>query len=179
MSVIDNARKYFASMTSTTICSPISRTTLPMLAMTSGGVPFGAKIPHQASETARRYRFDDGQGEIGIIAPVSHPFCGHCSRVRLTSDGKIRTCLFSVLDHDLAAVLRRGGSDDDGGLHLPRRRRDPDRLTPRRRELAAVIERFLALYGSINSFTRLAIKLQGRPGVLRRWSPRAGEQELL
>jgi type VI secretion system protein ImpG len=45
--------------------------------------------------------------------------------------------------------------------------------------LAAVIERFLALYGSINSFTRLAIKLQGRPGVLRRWSPRAGEQELL
>jgi cyclic pyranopterin phosphate synthase len=71
------------------------------------------EIPHQRSETARRYRFDDGQGEIGIIAPVSHPFCGHCSRVRLTSDGKIRTCLFSVFDHDLAAVLRRGGSDDD------------------------------------------------------------------
>jgi cyclic pyranopterin phosphate synthase len=71
------------------------------------------EIPHQPSETARRYRFDDGRGEIGIIAPVSHPFCGHCSRVRLTSDGKIRTCLFSVFDHDLAAVLRRGGSDDD------------------------------------------------------------------
>jgi len=71
------------------------------------------EIPHQCSETARRYRFDDGQGEIGIIAPVSHPFCGHCSRVRLTSDGKIRTCLFSVFDHDLAAVLRRGGSDGD------------------------------------------------------------------
>ena len=71
------------------------------------------EIPHQHSETARRYRFDDGRGEIGIIAPVSHPFCGHCSRVRLTSDGKIRTCLFSVFDHDLGAVLRRGGSDDD------------------------------------------------------------------
>ncbi|MBZ5510407.1 MAG: GTP 3',8-cyclase MoaA [Acidobacteriia bacterium] len=71
------------------------------------------EIPRQRSETARRYRFDDGRGEIGIIAPVSHPFCGHCSRVRLTSDGKIRTCLFSVFDHDLAAVLRRGGSDDD------------------------------------------------------------------
>jgi len=71
------------------------------------------EIPHQRSETARRYRFDDGRGEIGIIAPVSHPFCGHCSRVRLTSDGKIRTCLFSVFDHDLGAVLRRGGSDDD------------------------------------------------------------------
>ena len=76
------------------------------------------EIPHQRSETARRYRFDDGRGEIGIIAPVSHPFCGHCSRVRLTSDGKIRTCLFSVFDHDLAAVLRRGGSDDDMAAYI-------------------------------------------------------------
>ena len=67
--------------------------------------------PNAASETARRYTFADGIGEIGIIAPVSHPFCGHCSRVRLTSDGKIRTCLFSQLDHDLYGVLRRGGSD--------------------------------------------------------------------
>jgi cyclic pyranopterin phosphate synthase len=71
------------------------------------------QIPHERSETARRYRFDDGVGEIGIIAPVSHPFCGHCSRVRLTSDGKIRTCLFSVFDHDLARVMKCGGSDDD------------------------------------------------------------------
>jgi GTP 3',8-cyclase len=70
-----------------------------------------AEIPHARSETARRYRFDDGVGEIGIIAPVSHPFCGHCSRVRLTSDGKIRTCLFSVWDHDLHAQMRRGASD--------------------------------------------------------------------
>ena len=57
--------------------------------------------PHNASETARRFTFDDGGGEMGIIAPVSRPFCGHCSRVRLTSDGKIRTCLFSQSDHDL------------------------------------------------------------------------------
>ena len=57
--------------------------------------------PHAASETAKRFTFDDGVGEIGIIAPVSRPFCGHCSRVRLTSDGKIRTCLFSQSDHDL------------------------------------------------------------------------------
>ena len=71
------------------------------------------EIPHGRSETARRYRFDDGLGEIGIIAPVSQPFCGQCSRVRLTSDGKIRTCLFSVFDHDLAGMLRRGASDDD------------------------------------------------------------------
>jgi cyclic pyranopterin phosphate synthase len=71
------------------------------------------EIPHERSETARRYRFDDGIGEIGIIAPVSHPFCGHCSRVRLTSDGKIRTCLFSVWDHDLHAQIRRGATDTD------------------------------------------------------------------
>jgi len=70
------------------------------------------EIPHAYSETARRYRFNDGIGEIGIIAPVSHPFCGHCSRIRITSDGKIRTCLFSVWDHDLHELMRRGASDD-------------------------------------------------------------------
>ncbi|MGC1373719.1 MAG: GTP 3',8-cyclase MoaA [Candidatus Sulfotelmatobacter sp.] len=71
------------------------------------------EIPHARSETARRYRFDDGVGEIGIIAPVSHPFCGHCSRIRITSDGKIRTCLFSVWDHDVHAEMRRGASDEE------------------------------------------------------------------
>ncbi|HEX8814480.1 MAG TPA: GTP 3',8-cyclase MoaA [Terriglobales bacterium] len=72
-----------------------------------------AEIPHAQSETARRYKFDDGIGEIGIIAAVSHPFCGHCSRIRLTSDGKIRTCLFSVWDHDLHELMQRGASDDE------------------------------------------------------------------
>jgi cyclic pyranopterin phosphate synthase len=71
------------------------------------------EIPHARSETARRYRFEDGVGEIGIIAPVSHPFCGHCSRIRITSDGKIRTCLFSVWDHDLHAQMKRGASDEE------------------------------------------------------------------
>jgi cyclic pyranopterin phosphate synthase len=70
------------------------------------------EISHQSSETARRYVFEDGIGEIGIIAPVSHPFCGHCSRIRITSDGKIRTCLFSVWDHDLHELMRRGASDE-------------------------------------------------------------------
>ncbi len=70
------------------------------------------EIPHAHSETARRYRFADGIGEIGIIAPVSHPFCGHCSRIRITCDGKIRTCLFSVWDHDLHELIRRGASDE-------------------------------------------------------------------
>ena len=71
------------------------------------------EIPHARSETARRFRFDDGIGEIGIIAPVSHPFCGHCSRIRITSDGKIRTCLFSVWDHDLYAEMKRGANDEE------------------------------------------------------------------
>jgi GTP 3',8-cyclase len=71
------------------------------------------QLPNAPSETARRYTFDDGLGEMGIIAPVSHPFCGHCSRVRLTSDGKIRTCLFSLFDHDLASRLRAGATDSE------------------------------------------------------------------
>jgi cyclic pyranopterin phosphate synthase len=67
--------------------------------------------PRELSETARRYTFRDGIGEIGIIAPVSQAFCGACSRVRLTSDGKIRTCLFSQVEHDLYGRLRAGASD--------------------------------------------------------------------
>jgi len=71
------------------------------------------EIEHQRSETARRYVFEDGVGEIGIIAPVSHPFCGQCSRIRVTSDGKIRTCLFSVREHDLAGLMAVGASDEE------------------------------------------------------------------
>jgi cyclic pyranopterin phosphate synthase len=73
--------------------------------------PLVELAPHAASETAKRFTFDDGVGEIGIIAPVSRPFCGHCSRVRLTSDGKVRTCLFSQSDHDLYGRMVRGGTD--------------------------------------------------------------------
>lgn len=64
------------------------------------------------SATAKRWVFADGQGEIGIIAPVSEPFCGHCNRIRLTADGKIRTCLFSVTEHDLRSRLREGETDE-------------------------------------------------------------------
>ena len=72
------------------------------------------------SETARRYTFADGKGEIGIVAPVSQPFCGHCSRVRLTSDGKIRTCLFSQLDHDLYGRMLRGADDEQLASYIRR-----------------------------------------------------------
>jgi cyclic pyranopterin phosphate synthase len=65
----------------------------------------------RGSETSSRYRFADGAaGEIGIIAPVTEPFCGACSRIRLTSDGQIRTCLFSTVEHSLRDVLRDGAS---------------------------------------------------------------------
>jgi cyclic pyranopterin phosphate synthase len=65
-----------------------------------------------ASETAKRWSFADGRGEIGIIAPVSEPFCGHCNRLRLTADGKIRTCLFSLTEHDFKPLLRGGVPDE-------------------------------------------------------------------
>jgi cyclic pyranopterin phosphate synthase len=72
------------------------------------------QVPHHSSETARKYRFADGApGEIGLIAPVTQPFCGHCSRIRLTGDGKVRTCLFSKEDHDLRSLLREGACDED------------------------------------------------------------------
>jgi cyclic pyranopterin phosphate synthase len=72
-------------------------------------------VVHERSETARKYRFADGGGEIGLIAPVTQPFCGHCSRIRLTADGKLRTCLFSKEDHDLKSLLRSGMGDREIG----------------------------------------------------------------
>ncbi|HKG61969.1 MAG TPA: GTP 3',8-cyclase MoaA [Pyrinomonadaceae bacterium] len=65
----------------------------------------------RGSDTSARYRFADGApGEIGIIAPVTEPFCGACSRIRLTADGQIRTCLFSTVEHSLRDVVRSGAS---------------------------------------------------------------------
>jgi GTP 3',8-cyclase len=59
------------------------------------------------------HRFADGQGSIGFINPVSEPFCGDCNRLRLTADGRLRTCLFSLNETDLRAPLRAGASDDE------------------------------------------------------------------
>ncbi len=71
------------------------------------------RVPSKnASETAQRWALPGGKAEIGIIAPVSEPFCGHCNRIRLTADGKIRTCLFSVVEHDLRALLRADAEDE-------------------------------------------------------------------
>jgi cyclic pyranopterin phosphate synthase len=69
--------------------------------------------PREAHATARVYRFADGEGKIGFINPVSEPFCGDCNRIRLTADGRLRTCLFSLNETDLRTPLRDGSSDDE------------------------------------------------------------------
>src|SRR5206468_3337960 len=94
------------------------------LAMTTNGFLFPQKARALRQAGLQRVSFSldsldrdnfkkiTGRGEIGIIAPVSEPFCGHCNRIRLTADGKIRTCLFSVTEHDLRSLLRSGHSDE-------------------------------------------------------------------
>jgi cyclic pyranopterin phosphate synthase len=69
--------------------------------------------PREPSATARIYRFADGQGRIGFINPVSEPFCGDCNRIRLTADGRLRTCLFSMNETDLRGPLRADAGDDE------------------------------------------------------------------
>jgi GTP 3',8-cyclase len=72
------------------------------------------ELPREPSSTARVFRFRDGAGgEIGFVNPVSEPFCADCNRIRLTSDGKLRTCLFSIHETDLRGPLRAGASDDE------------------------------------------------------------------
>ena len=62
---------------------------------------------------ATRYRYRDGAGEIGLIASVTQPFCGSCTRARLSAEGKLHTCLFAAGGHDLRALLRGGASDQE------------------------------------------------------------------
>jgi cyclic pyranopterin phosphate synthase len=71
------------------------------------------ELPREPSATARVFRFRDGAGEIGFVNPVSEPFCADCNRVRLTADGKLRTCLFSLHETDLREPLRDGVSDEE------------------------------------------------------------------
>src|SRR5229473_2058438 len=73
------------------------------------------QIPAEASSTSRRFTFADGIGEIGFINPVSQPFCGTCNRIRLTADGQLRTCLFSIDEWDLRGPLRAGATDAEIG----------------------------------------------------------------
>jgi cyclic pyranopterin phosphate synthase len=95
-------------------------------------------LPRSPASTARRWRFRDGGGEIGFINSVTEPFCGGCTRARLSADGKLYTCLFAHAGHDLRALLRTGGSDDAlratvAGIWSHR----GDRYSERRAELRA------------------------------------------
>jgi GTP 3',8-cyclase len=67
----------------------------------------------RGSEPAERFRYLDGAGEVGVIPSVTRPFCEQCDRIRLTADGQLRSCLFSLEDHDLRTILRSGGTDAD------------------------------------------------------------------
>jgi GTP 3',8-cyclase len=69
--------------------------------------------PNYAGEVARRYRYRDGSGEIGVIASVTEPFCGACTRARLSAEGRLYTCLFATEGHDLRALVRGGASESD------------------------------------------------------------------
>jgi cyclic pyranopterin phosphate synthase len=75
--------------------------------------PMRVAKPEYAGEVARRYAFEDGQGEVGFISSVTQPFCGNCSRARLSSDGQIYTCLFAQTGTDLRAPLRAGADDEE------------------------------------------------------------------
>jgi cyclic pyranopterin phosphate synthase len=74
-------------------------------------------VPH-GPEPAARYRYVDGGGELGVIPSVTRPFCGDCDRVRITAEGKFRTCLFALDEHDLRGIVRGGGSDDELALAI-------------------------------------------------------------
>jgi cyclic pyranopterin phosphate synthase len=80
--------------------------------------PLAPLEPNYSGEVASRYRYRDGAGEIGIIASVTQPFCGNCTRARLSADGKLYTCLFALHGHDLRALLRGGASDMDVATHV-------------------------------------------------------------
>jgi cyclic pyranopterin phosphate synthase len=76
-------------------------------------MPLEALPPNYPGEVATRWRYRDGTGEVGVIASVTQPFCGSCTRARLSADGRLYTCLFAVHGHDLRRLLRGGASDDE------------------------------------------------------------------
>jgi cyclic pyranopterin phosphate synthase len=76
-------------------------------------LPLDPVEPNYAGEVARRFRYRDGGGEIGVIASVTEPFCRACTRARLSAEGRLYTCLFATEGHDLRALLRAGASESD------------------------------------------------------------------
>ena len=118
--------------------------------------PIGANYP---GEVAKRWRYRDGTGEVGIIASVSQPFCGGCTRARLSAEGRLYTCLFATAGHDFRAMLRGGASDDEIRTRIARiwERRD-DRYS----ELRTAATRSTAAGASAGAGTSVA---QGAPRI--------------
>jgi GTP 3',8-cyclase len=98
-------------------------------------LPLEPVAPAYGGEVAQRWRYRDGGGEIGVIASVTQPFCGSCTRARLSAEGRLYTCLFAVRGHDLRALVR-GGADDEalGEAIAAVWRRRTDRYSERRSE---------------------------------------------
>jgi cyclic pyranopterin phosphate synthase len=86
--------------------------------MINAEMPLEPVDPEYRGEVARRYRYQDGSGEIGVIASVTQPFCGDCTRARLSADGKLYTCLFATRGHDFRAPLRAGKTDEEIAQYL-------------------------------------------------------------
>jgi cyclic pyranopterin phosphate synthase len=84
-----------------------------IIARINAEMPLEPADPNYRGEVARRYRYADGSGEIGVIASVTQPFCGDCTRARLSAEGRLYTCLFASRGHDLRALLRGGKPDDE------------------------------------------------------------------
>jgi len=76
-------------------------------------MPIEPANPNYRGEVAKRWRYKDGTGEIGVIASITQPFCGDCSRVRISAEGEVFTCLFGSNGHDLRSLLRGGASDNE------------------------------------------------------------------
>src|SRR6202171_4502920 len=109
--------------------------------------PVEAIGAHYPGEVARRYRYADGQGEIGVISSVTQPFCQGCTRARLTAEGKLYTCLFASAGHDVRALLRGSGGDVGLEALLSRGWRDrADRYSEERASLTAPRERIEMSY---------------------------------
>jgi len=89
-----------------------------IVAAIAAEIPCEAIDANYPGEVARRYRYLDGSGEFGVIASVTQPFCGSCTRLRLSAEGSLYTCLFANEGHDLRQLMREGGSDEDLGAFL-------------------------------------------------------------
>ena len=91
-----------------------------IVAAISEEMPLEPLPPNYPGEVANRFRYADGSGEMGVIASVTQPFCGGCTRARLSAEGQLYTCLFAVRGHDLRAPLRGGASDEEVGETIAR-----------------------------------------------------------